>query len=146
MKLHKILIRHYSQKDSKEGIVTYVVADNEQEIFDRLDAKNGPYTYGGWRERSEDTDDENDDSETVRNDAGHELLEIYDDDYKVIGRETYLERMLRLRGEFNDDDAEVEDAYYGVTHYGWDEGVEIGNEDACVLLRLGIAKDWRVIA
>lgn len=127
MKLHKILMRHYAPKDSKEAIVLYVIANNESEILERLDADNGRYTYGAWKEKDEDSE---------------EPYEIYDDKYNVIGTETYMEKMLRLRGEYNDEDADSSDSYYGVTHYGWNEGVKISKEDADTLIRLGIAEDW----
>lgn len=128
MKLHKILLRHCSPKDSVEVTKQYVLADKEIAILERLDAPEGRYTYGAWKEHSAEAE---------------EPCNIYDDKYNVIGMETYLEKMLRLRGEFNDDDADYSDAYYGIRHWGWDEGVEISEGDAAVLLRLGIAEDWR---
>ena len=128
MKLHKILLHHYSPKDCVEVTKLYVLADSEPAILARLDASGGDYTYGVWQDRSDEAD---------------EPCEIYDADYKLIGTETYLEKMLRLRGEANDPDADASDAYYGVKHWGWDEGVDISEADAATLLRLGIAEDWR---
>jgi len=128
MKLHKILLRHCAPKDCVEVIKLYVIADNESEILEHIDATDGKYTYGAWKDKSEDAD---------------EPFSIYDSDYNVIGTETYLEKMSRLRGEFNDEDANYSDAYYGVTHYGWDEGVDISDDDANTLIRLSIAEDWR---
>ena len=130
MKLHRILMRHCSPKDRVEVTKLFVVADSEQSILAKLDDEKRRYTHGAWKEKSEDAE---------------EPFEIYDEDYKVIGTETYLEKMLRLRGEFNDEDADYSDAYYGVTHYGWDEGSEISNADADTLIRLGIAEDWREV-
>ncbi len=123
MKLHKILLRHAGPKDSIEVVFKYVLANSEQEILDVLDSRWG-YTFGAWRE----------------NDELYDVYDIYDE---VVGTETYLQRMLRLRGEFNDDDASYDDAFYGVKHWGWDEGVEISDEDASTLVRLGVAEDWR---
>jgi hypothetical protein len=128
MKLHKILLRHCSPKDQVEVTKLYVLANSESEILARLDASRGEYTYGAWKERSDDAE---------------EPFEIYDENYNVVGTETYLEKMLRLRGEFNYEDADYSDAYYGVSHWGWDEGSDISEEDAVTLLRLGIAEDWR---
>lgn len=128
MKLHKILLRHCSPKDSVEVTKLYVLADSETEILARLDANDGFYTYGAWREQTEEAE---------------APCIIYDDKYNEIGTETYLEKMLRLRGEFNDDDADYSDAYYGIKHWGWDEGREISVSDADTLIRLGIAEDWR---
>lgn len=128
MKLHKILLRHCSQKDSVEVTKLYVLADSESDILARLDTPGGDYTYGAWQERSDEAD---------------EPCEIYDDDFKLIGTETYIEKMLRLRGEFNDGNADYSDGYYGIKHWGWDEGVDISQADATTLLRMGIAEDWR---
>lgn len=123
MKLYKILFRHYSPKDSKEGVKIYALAEDEASIRDRIDAT---CCYGAWKEKEEDGP-----------------VEIYSDDYKVIGQEDYLVRMLRLRGEYNDPDHEVTDLYYGATEWGWDEGQEITEVLASDLIRLGIAEDWR---
>ncbi len=124
MKLHKILLRHSSPKDSVEVVFKYVLANSEQEILDEIDNPVGGFTYGAWQE-----------------DDG--VYEQYDANYNFIREETCLQRMLRLRGEFNDEGASYDDAYYGVKHWGWDEGVDISDEDASTLLRLGIAVDWR---
>lgn len=128
MKLHKILLRHCSPKDQVEVTKLFVLANNEADILAQLDDDKKGFTFGAWKER---------------NDEAEEPLEIHDEDYNVIGTETYLEKMLRLRGEFNDEEASYEDAYYGVKHWGWDEGVPISDEDAAVLLRLAVAEDWR---
>lgn len=134
MRLHKIQMRHCAPKDCKESILLYVLADSDAQVLARLDDRKTHYTWGGWKEKSEEPDDDGNPPEPI---------EIYDDKWNVIGTETCIERMLRLRGEFNDPDASYEDAYYGVTHYGWSEGVEISDEDAATLIRLGIAEDWR---
>ena len=124
MKLHKILLRHAGPKDSVEVVFKYVLANSEQEILDEIDNPRGGYTYGAWQE-------------------DEELYDVYDVYDEVVGTEKYLQRMLRLRGEFNDEDASYDDAYYGVKHWGWDEGVEISAEEADVLIAYGVAKDWR---
>ena len=128
MKLHKILLRHCSPKDSVEVTKLYVLADDEASILAHLDDPKASYTYGAWKERSDEAEGP---------------FEIYDASYNVIGTETYLERMMRLRGEFNDEDANYDDAYYGITHLGWDEGTPISEEDAATLIRLNLAADWR---
>jgi len=124
MKLHKIMLRHSAPKDSVEVVFKYVLANSEQEILDEIDKPMGGFTYGAWQE---------DDS----------VYEQYDANYNFVCEETYLQRMLRLRGEFNDEDASYDDAYYGVEHWGWDEGVDISADDAATLVRLGMAEDWR---
>ena len=140
MKLFAIQFTHYSQKDSKSGIKLYALADSDEQVLARLDGRisnsQAEFTYGAWSDRSEEMEDDDD------------RLNIYNDgDYKAIGRDaSYLAKMLRLRGEMNDPDATVEDAYYGVTHWGWSEGKEITEAQAAVLLELGIAEDWREVA
>lgn len=123
MKLHKIMFKHYAPKDSEEGIRAYVLAVDEKTILQYVSNLTG----GVWADR-------------MREDGP---LEIHDEDYEVIGTETVEEHLLRFRGDMEDPVADTSDAYYGVTLWGWDEGVEISDEDAAVLLRLGIAEDWR---
>ena len=102
MKLYKILKRHYSPKDSEEGIEYFLVANNDEEVFNYLDKKE---LNGTWTDREEDSD----------------YLDIYDEDFNVVGQETYKQKMIRIGGEFFYDDADTSDCYYGVTHYGWKE-------------------------
>lgn len=143
MKLHKILMRHAGPKSQVEFTLQYVIVDSEEQILARLDSKDGPFTFGEWTERGEFDDELHDEDE--RGPDGKRLLYIYDDKYKVIGRETFMERMLRLRGEFNaPDDQDWDDAYYGIKHYGWSEAVEATQSDVDALLRLGAkVEDWR---
>lgn len=123
MKLYKILLRYCAPKGCVEVVAKYIIADNDEQILRQLDAIQS----GLWTERSEQGD----------------LCNIYDDNYEIIGEETYLEKMLRLRGEFFDEDASYEEAYYGVMHYGWEECKELCGDEAHTLLELGIAEDWR---
>jgi hypothetical protein len=124
MNLHQILIRHCAPKDCKTAMVCWAIANSEAEILAKLDKK---FTHGAWTDRS--------------NEDGQ--LEIFDKEFKVIGTESYLEKMARLRGEYNDEDASFDDAHYGVTHYGWSEPTVITEEEANRLLELGVAEDWR---
>ncbi len=131
MKLHKIQIRHCSPKDCKEAVVSYVLAENEEDIFDYIDKV---LLFGIWSDRNQ---------ASLSN-----PLKIKNKEGELIGQEIYKEKMLRLRGEFNDEYADYSDAYYGVTHYGWDEGVEISQLDADVLIKLKmvvvLAKDIKI--
>lgn len=126
MKLHKIQIRHCAPKDCKEAIVCYVLADNENQILSYIDKE---LLFGTWGDRNDD--------------SLSEPLSITDDDGETIGSEFYYEKMLRLRGEFNDENADYSDAYYGVTHYGWDEGVTVSNTEVETLIKLNIVLDLR---
>jgi hypothetical protein len=126
-KLHTILVLHAAPKDMHQSIETYVIADDEDVILERVDSE---FARDAWSERS----------------AELGMLEIYDEKYDVIGEETFLERMKRLRGEYNDDDADFSDAHYGITHFGWDEGKDVTPAEIEMLLALNVAQDWRVPA
>lgn len=123
MKLYKILKRHYSPKDSEAGICYFLVANNAEEVFNYLDDKEN---NGIWNDRS--TEDG--------------LLDIYDDNFEVIGQETYKQKMIRICGEFFDEEADTSDSYYGVTHYGWKEVTNSKDlyKEVEVLKLLGIVK------
>jgi hypothetical protein len=127
MKLHKIQIRHCAPKDCKESIVSYVLANNENQILSYIDKE---LLFGTWSDRHVD--------------SLEDPISITDNEGNTIGTELYKEKMLRLRGEFNDEDADYSDAYYGVTHYGWDEGITISNEEAETLIKLNIVLDLRI--
>lgn len=122
-KLHAIRFSHHAPRGREDGIKLYVIADDEEVILDRLDEREH---CGCWAEATGDG----------------ETFDIYDDDYNVIGTETKRERLLRRRGEIDDECVDFSDAYYGVTCLGWDEGEDVTPEDAAVLIRLGIAEDW----
>lgn len=131
LKVYQLLFVHCAPKGRGEGMKCLFVADDskQEEILRRIDEG---YNYDGWKYKNKDMEEEG------------RKVKIYDDKYDVIGEETFLERMLRLRGEYHDDDAEVPDgAHYGPSFYGWDEGRVISKEFAESLIKLGLAEDWR---
>ena len=129
MKLYKIIFTHYSPKDSQEGICTYVIANDDEQVMRLVDEK---YCWGAWKEKQQIMDEEG------------EMLDIYDNHYNTIGQETFLQRVLRYKGECNDPDLEPQDLFYGATYYGWEEtDSDITELSASVLLDLGITEDWR---
>jgi hypothetical protein len=81
------------------------------------------YCWGAWQERE--------------NDLNESSLAGY-------AEESFLQRVLRYKGEVNDPGLEPQELYYGATYYGWEEvsphahGLLITN-----LIELGIAEDWR---
>lgn len=117
MKLYKILLRHCSPKDCVEVIHSYVVANDETALMVRLDKE---HNYGIWKETTEE--------------------EI---EYKKNVKETKLEKMLRLKGEYNNPDASYDDAYYGISHWGWEYHRDISEEEYKMLMKLEMIKDWR---
>lgn len=57
----------------------------------------------------------------------------------------YKARMIRLKGEINDEN-DYSDAYYGLTFYGWelvDENID--DKNANYLIRVGLCKVIRAI-
>jgi len=124
MSLYKIYVRHFSQKDSHESVECFLVAESDDEVYLWLDEKQ----YGLWSDRNDEDG----------------LIDIYDDDYNVIGTESYKENMIRINGEFFDEELELEDLYYGKTIYGWkkmnDENIIIKTQSLRSLEMLEVAK------
>ncbi|HHZ97015.1 MAG TPA: hypothetical protein EYN67_16010 [Flavobacteriales bacterium] len=99
MEIYKIHVQHFSQKDSHSSIEAFLLAESVDDVYKWVDEK----VYGCY---------------TDQNDEG-DALDIYDENYNVIGQETFKEKMLRVGGEFFDEDYEPQDLYYGCTIYGW---------------------------
>jgi hypothetical protein len=102
-KLYKINVQHVAPKDEHTSLECFLLAENDEAVYFWLDKEK---RYGGWEDI---------------NDDGNEY-KIYDntDDYNVIGTETFKEKMIRIKGELNDEDRCFADAYYGLTFYGWE--------------------------
>ena len=49
-----------------------------------------------------------------------------------------IEKMLRIKGEMNDEDYDYSDAYYGITLYGWELIKENVTTDFTEMINLGI--------
>ena len=110
MKLWKLMFRHYSQKDSEEGILCYLLADSSEQIYLYL------------------RDDTNIDDGS---EYGIRICTMWK--YKEDPNEPDC-------GEMFDEKEQVDDRYYGVTHYGWKCVCEHINVDQINLLKkLGIS-------
>ena len=126
MNLYKIIIKHFSVKDSEESIACLLLAKDDEQVYEWI--KTEPKHIGelsmlnSWK----DIEEEN------------EPVNIYDDDYNVVGTETYKEWMIRIKGEVNDEDFENADAYYGNTIYGWELVKENSTNDYVDLIEVGI--------
>ena len=101
-KLYKIIVQHVAPKDEHTSVECFLLAEDDEAMYTWLDKKK---VSGCWSDTNEED----------------ELYEIYDNTYKVIGSETYKERMLRLKGEYFDENKDTSDSYYGLTFYGWEE-------------------------
>lgn len=123
MNLYEIILEHYAPKDSERGIFTYLLTNSDEEVYEWL--KTNPNLSDGRSIYTPYEDNEEDDT----------FFEIYNDDFEVVGYEKYKDRMIRLKGELNDENAELSDLYYGKTLVGWwtvNEGIR---KDQCDILK-----------
>lgn len=129
MNLYMIQFKHYAPKDSEEGIKGYIVAENDEAVYEFIKSEPemlGEKVYNSY------ADIESDGEET----------DVYDDNYNVIGTETFKERIIKCRGDMYDEYSEVSDLYYGATQYGWVCVVEdITTQDVGGLRYLGILQN-----
>lgn len=107
MNLYNIVFGHYGPKDSEFGSKCFLLAENDEQVYEwiaaepKLDTENISF-INSWKSYEDVTTD------------------LYNDDYEKIGEETFKEKTIRLKGEMNDDDYDFSDAYYGITLYGWE--------------------------
>lgn len=118
-KLFRILFSHTAPKHSKVGVETYITAKDVEDVYFFVDEK---YNYGCWNDQEEE----------------NQRYDIYNDDYEVIGTESFKEKIIRIKGEMNDEDYDYSDAYYGITLYGWEFVKEINDEELLILTNLGV--------
>jgi len=131
MNIYKIEFLHASPKDREMGLKCLLLAENEEQVYEWI--KSEPEIgerslYNGWA----DSEEEN------------EEFEVYNDNYDVIGKENFKQKMIRLKGQMNDDDYDYSDAYYGITLFGWSLLKENVNTDYSELIELGIV--YRALA
>lgn len=110
MKLYKILQLHGAPKDSVTLINTYIVANNNEEVFNYIMVE---LDRDSWCENN-----------------------FEENEYQ-----TYTEfknEILKNQGDLDDDEG-WEDAYYGVTKYGWEEVFNINN------IEINILKKFKII-
>lgn len=92
MNLYEIRMRHYAPKDSKEGIICYLLTESNEKVYEWIKSEpkiEGCELYNSW---------------------------MYDDDPNEEG---FKERIIKCNGDMYDDESEVYDLYYGATQYGW---------------------------
>lgn len=119
MNLYKITFLHAGPKDRKKGIKGYVLAENEEKVFNYIDET---FEHGYW------------------SDPDNEPVDVYDEDFNLIGTETLKEKIIRIKGEINDEDYDFDDAYYGITLYGWELVKENADGDYTEMIELEIIK------
>ena len=129
MKLYKIIVLHGAPKDSHTSIEGYLVADYEVDVFDWIDKKK----YGSWSDQIED------EARMKEEDEEFEYEYYLNDDWE--NPVPFKEYVMAMKGDLEDDNG-WDDAYYGVTKYGWEEIPDVSEEDIETLLRLGIAEKF----
>ena len=120
MNLYKVKFSHHSPKDSEEGIKALILAENEEQVYDWIASEpttNEGSMYNSWN--TMDSDDEG----------------WFDDDDNP---ELFKDRMLRLKGNIEDDSVDFSDAYYGITLFGWELLKKDVLTDYSELIDLGI--------
>ena len=125
MNLYKISFSHHAPKDREEGIKCLLLAKNDEQVYEWIKSEpeiNGNTLYNSWKDSEEENED----------------FEIYDNNFNVIGNERFKEKIIRLKGQMNDDDYDFSDAYYGITLYGWSLLKENTNSNYSELIDLGI--------
>lgn len=128
MNLYEIMMEHYAPKDSQMGIYTYLVAKSDEAVYEWLkqekQLKDERIIYNIYKDCEADGD----------------TFDLYDDNYEVVGTETFKERTIRLKGNLYDEEESFDDLYYGKTLLGW-KTVKEGTteEEIDVLQRTGIS-------
>lgn len=125
MNIYKIEFLHVAPKDTERGLKCLLLAENEEQVYEWIKSEpkiEEQSLYNGWA----DSEEEN------------EEFEVYNDNYDVIGKENFKQKMIRLKGQMNDDDYDYSDAYYGITLFGWSLLKENVNTDYSELIELGI--------
>ena len=115
--LFRVIVLHGAPKDSHTSTECYLIAASEEAVAAWIDKEK---CYGNW------FDDDAEDEPSMR---------YADDDYET--EIPFKDWVLKNRGDLSDDEG-WEDAYYGVTKWGW-EPVEATTDDIETMLRLGIA-------
>lgn len=125
MNLYKIVFSHHAPKDSEIGIKALLLAENDEQVYEWIKSEpeiNSKSLYNGWGYSEKD----------------NEEFEIYNDEYEVVGRENFKQKMMRLKGQINDEDYDFSDSYYGITLLGWELLKDDVKTDYNELIELGI--------
>lgn len=121
MNIYRILTAHYAPKDSHTSMMGFVLANNDEQVFNWINTD--PTIHDKRIFGSEDTDKLNDDNDGYG-------YEIKDENYNTIQKiMNYKDYLIHVGGLINSEYEEYEDLYYGKTLYGWEIFKEnIGND------------------
>jgi len=137
MNLYKVTFSHHSPKDSEQGIKALILAENDEQVYNWITSepktKEGSL-FNSWKDREEYSWDK--EKETFVDKDGDEVDEGW---WNEEGEpENFKERMLRLKGEIEDDSVDFSDSYYGITLFGWELLKENVATDYLELIELGV--------
>lgn len=123
MNLYRVLFEHHSPKDAEIGIKTYLLASNNEGVYNFI--TNDNRVNSGWEYYQEET------------------YTLFDEECNVIGTETFKEKVIKAKGDMFDEELSenvLQDLYYGATVFGWELVKEnITNEESELLIKTGIA-------
>ena len=132
------MFSHHAPKDSEQGIKCLLLAENDEQVYNWIASEpeiNEEKLYNSWKEKDSYTWDE-EDGLFVNEELGEAIDEgWWDEDGNP---ENFKDRMLRLKGEINDESADFSDSYYGITLLGWELLKENVTIDYLELIELGI--------
>lgn len=140
MLLVEVRFAHYAPKDSEEGIKELILATNLEQAVAYIDNE---HMFGHLKDCEEDIgyasldDDFWEQNPSKKQEA--EALGLEVNEYGSVEGPSHVITKWLQRTTWE----EVSEAYYGVTQWDWSKHQEISDEDAAVLLKLGIAKDVR---
>lgn len=128
---------HYSPKDSEEGIKEFILADSLEQAIGYIDDE---HMFGALADEDGEVSQEAYVTEEWLKANQHRLdeakalgLRVDEEYHSVSGPSPAITRW--HQGTTWKD---AEDAYYGVTNWDWSRHRHISEEDAQVLVRLGI--------
>ena len=124
MNLYRIDVRHAGPKSSNDAIQCFLVSGDDENVYEWLKFEGDRYysdIYLSWSDHEDDPDCSD---------------SVYDDEYNVIGEESFKEQIVRLRGDINWDYFDFSDLYYGKKQYGWELLGEICQLEYAILKKL----------
>lgn len=112
MNLYEIRFVHYAPKDSKEGTVCYLVAKDDENVYEWLKVIEGFTSYEHYT-IYKDSEEEGDKLDGV----------------------PFRESIIESRGCANNENIELHDLYYGATTYYWKAAKENISEDEIKMIK-----------
>lgn len=140
MLLIHLRFTHYSPKDSEDGLKELLLAESVEQALPYIDKE---YLYDHLKDAEDDeayhsVDDDWWEQHPGRKEEAVAMGLTVNEYGSVEGPAHVMTRWWR-----GNSWKEASDAYYGVTHYDWDIAKPVTDEEAAVLLKLGLAKDIR---